>query len=99
MFICFLFKADMFIGYTEIPIYQELEQPFHQIPKVEEHIKHFLHLFCMDSLMPDVPFSKYSIFSYKENTKEVYCLVTTERYDVVVNYFHCGKNKKIPQKS
>lgn len=64
------------------------DEPFNNIPQVEEHIEHFLHLlgvylFVIESLITD-----WLVSSCEENPEEVHVTETSWGNESVLYYLH-----------
>ena len=68
------------------------DKPFDEIPNVEEHIKHLLHLLGMYHFMIKSLITNRSISSSEENPEEVHISKTSRRNESVLYYLHLLNN-------
>ena len=71
---------------------EKLYEPFDEIPQVEEHIEHFLHLLCMYLLMIEGYGINLLVSSSEENPEEVHISETSRGNESVLYYLHLLNN-------
>ena len=64
------------------------DEPFDEIPQVEKHIKHFLHLLGMYLLMIERYITDWLVSSCEENPEEVHVTETSRGNESVLYYLH-----------
>lgn len=64
------------------------DEPFDEIPNVEEHIKHFLHLLCVYHFMIKSLITDWLVSSCEENPEEVHITETSRGNESVLYYLH-----------
>lgn len=68
------------------------DEPFDEIPQVEKHIKHFLHLLGVYLLMIERYITNRSVSSCEENPEEVHVTETSRGNESVLYYLHLLNN-------
>ena len=64
------------------------DEPFDEIPQVEEHIEHFLHLLGVYLLMIKLYIANRSLSSREENPEEVHITETSRGNDFILDNLH-----------
>lgn len=64
------------------------DEPFDEIPNVEEHIEHFLHLLGMYLFVIESLITNLSVSSSEENPEEVYVTETSRGNDFILDNLH-----------
>ena len=64
------------------------DKPFNNIPQVEEHIKHFLHLLGMYLLMIERYITDWLVSSCEENPEEVHVTETSRGNNFILDNLH-----------
>lgn len=64
------------------------DKPFNNIPQVEKHIEHFLHLLGMYLFVIESLITNRSISSCEENPEEVYVTETSRGNDFILDNLH-----------
>lgn len=64
------------------------DEPFDEIPNVEEHIEHFLHLLGMYLLMIERYVTNLFVSPCEENPEEVHITETSRGNESVLYYLH-----------
>lgn len=64
------------------------DKPFDEIPQIEEHIKHFLHLLGMYLLMIERYITNRSVSSCEENPEEVHVTETSRGNNFILDNLH-----------
>lgn len=64
------------------------DEPFDEIPNVEEHIKHFLHLLCVYLLMIERYVTNLFVSSCEENPEEVHVTETSRGNNFILDNLH-----------
>lgn len=64
------------------------DEPFDEIPNVEEHIKHFLHLLGMYHFVIEGYGTNLLVSSSEENPEEVYVTETSRGNDSILDNLH-----------
>lgn len=64
------------------------DKPFDEIPQIEEHIKHFLHLLCVYLLMIKSLITNRSVSSCEENPEEVHVTETSRGNNFILDNLH-----------
>lgn len=64
------------------------DKPFNNIPQVEEHIKHFLHLLGMYLLMIERYVTNLLVSSCEENPEEVHVTETSRGNNFILDNLH-----------
>lgn len=64
------------------------DKPFDEIPQVEKHIKHFLHLLGVDLLMIERYITNLLVSPCEENPEEVHVTETSRGNDFILYYLH-----------
>lgn len=64
------------------------DEPFDEIPNVEENIKHFLHLLVMYLLVIEGHVTDRLVSSCEENPEEVHISETSRGNESVLYYLH-----------
>lgn len=68
------------------------DEPFDEIPQVEENIEHFLHLLGMYLFMIKSLITNRSVSSCEENPEEVHVTETSRGNESVLYYLHILSN-------
>ena len=64
------------------------DKPFDEIPQIEEHIKHFLHLLCVYLLMIKSLITNRSVSSSEENPEEVHISKASRGNNFILDNLH-----------
>lgn len=64
------------------------DKPFDEIPQIEEHIEHFLHLLGMYLLVIEGHVTDWLVSSSEENPKEVHVTETSRGNDFILDNLH-----------
>ena len=64
------------------------DKPFDEIPQVEEHVEHFLHLLGMYHFMIKCPITNRSVSSCEENPEEVHVTETSRGNNFILDNLH-----------
>lgn len=64
------------------------DKPFDEIPNVEEHIKHFLHLLCVYHFVIKSLITNRSISSCEENPEEVHVSKASRGNNFILDNLH-----------
>lgn len=86
--ISLLLKGNGTIGFMAVSKNDKSDKPFDEIPNVEEHIEHFLHLlgvyhFVIESLITD-----WLVSSCEENPEEVHISKASRGNDFILDNLH-----------
>lgn len=69
-------------------VMEQLDEPLHEVPDVEEHIEHLLHLRRVDALVVHAPRTHVAPAAHEQHAEQVDGLESLERDDVVVDDLH-----------
>lgn len=64
------------------------DKPFDEIPQVEEHVEHFLHLLGMYLFVIERYLINRSVSSCEENPEEVHVTETSRGNEFILYYLH-----------
>ena len=64
------------------------DEPFDEIPQVEEHIEHFLHLLCVYHFVIEGYVTNLLVSSCEENPEEVHVTETSRGNDFILDNLH-----------
>ena len=64
------------------------DEPFDEIPQIEKHIEHFLHLLGMYLFMIEGHITNRSVSSCEENPEEVHVTETSRGNDFILDNLH-----------
>lgn len=64
------------------------DKPFDEIPNVEEHIEHFLHLLCVYHFVIEGYVTNLLVSSCEENPEEVHITETSRGNDFILDNLH-----------
>lgn len=64
------------------------DKPFDEIPQIEKHIKHFLHLLCVYLLMIEGHVTNLFVSSSEENPEEVHVTETSRGNNFILDNLH-----------
>lgn len=64
------------------------DKPFDEIPNVEEHIKHFLHLLCVYHFMIKSLITNLLVSPCEENPEEVHVTETSRGNNFILDNLH-----------
>ena len=64
------------------------DKPFDEIPQVEEHVEHFLHLLGMYLFVIKSLITNRSVSSCEENPEEVHISETSRGNDFILDNLH-----------
>ena len=67
---------------------EKLYEPFDEIPQVEEHIEHFLHLLGMYLFMIERYITDWLVSSSEENPEEAYVTETSRGNNFILDNLH-----------
>lgn len=68
------------------------DKPFDEIPQVEKHIEHFLHLLGVYHFVIKSLITNRSISSSEENPEEVHITETSRGNEFILDYLHFLNN-------
>lgn len=80
------------VGFMTVSEDDKPYKPFDEIPQVEKHIKHFLHLLGMYLLMIERYITDWLVSSCKENPEEVHVTETSRGNNFILYYLHLLNN-------
>lgn len=86
--ISLLLKGNGTISLMTVSEDDKPDKPFNNIPQVEEHIKHFLHLLGMYHFVIEGYVTNLLVSSCEENPEEVHVTETSRRNESVLYYLH-----------
>jgi hypothetical protein len=86
--ISLLLKGNGTIGFMAISEDNQPYEPFYHIPNVEEHIKHFLHLFCVYHFVIEGYVTNLLVSSCEENPEEVHISKTSRGNNFILDNLH-----------
>lgn len=85
MIVCLAFKRKIPIG---IARKQQPPYPLENIDKIEKYISELSHLPGVDRLMVLHHGIDLHILLRKDDSEQIYCSETSERYETISDYFH-----------
>ena len=71
-----------------VPVHHQPYQPLDDVPQIEEHVQHLLHLRRVYFLVVDVCTAYHCVTPYEQDAEKVDRLVPLEGDDVVSYYLH-----------
>lgn len=86
--ISLLLKGNGTVGFMAVSEDNQPYKPFDEIPQIEKHIKHFLHLLCVYLLMIKSLITNRSVSSCEENPEEVHVTETSRGNDFILDNLH-----------
>lgn len=86
--ISLLLKGNSTISLMAVSEDDKPDEPFNNIPQVEKHIKHFLHLLGMYHFVIKSLITNRSVSSCEENPEEVHISKTSRGNESVLYYLH-----------
>ena len=86
--ISLLLKGNGTVSFMTVSDDDKPGKPFDEIPQIEEHIKHFLHLLCVYLLMIKSLITNRSVSSCEENPEEVHVTETSRGNDFILDNLH-----------
>lgn len=86
--ISLLLKGNGTVSFMTVSEDDKPGKPFDEIPQIEEHIEHFLHLLGMYLLMIERYITNRSVSSCEENPEEVHISETSRGNESVLYYLH-----------
>ena len=63
-------------------------EPFDEIPQVEKHVEHFLHLLCVYHFVIKSLITDWLVSSCEENPEEVHISKTSRGNESILYYLH-----------
>lgn len=86
--ISLLFKGNGTISFMTVSKDDKPDEPFNNIPQVEENIEHFLHLLGMYLLMIERYITNLLASSCEENPEEVHVTETSRGNNFILDNLH-----------
>lgn len=86
--ISLLFKRNGSISLMTVSEDDKPDKPFNNIPQVEKHIKHFLHLLSMYHFVIKSLITDWLVSSCEENPEEVHISKTSRGNDFILDNLH-----------
>ena len=90
--ISLLLKRNGTISLMAVSEDDKPDEPFDEIPQIEENIEHFLHLLCVYLLMIKSLITDWLVSSSEENPEEVHVTETSRGNESVLYYLHLLNN-------
>lgn len=81
-------KGNGTISLMAVSKHDKPYKPFDEIPQIEEHIKHFLHLLGMYLFMIKSLVTNRSVSSCEENPEEVHVTETSRGNNFILDNLH-----------
>ena len=81
-------KGNGTIGFMAVSEDDKSDKPFDEIPQIEKHIKHFLHLLGMYLFVIKSLITNRSVSSCEENPEEVHIRKTSRGNDFILDNLH-----------
>lgn len=86
--ISLLLKGNGTIGFMAVSEDDKPGKPFDEIPQIEEHIEHFLHLLGVYLLMIEGHVTDRLVSSCEENPEEVHVTETSRGNNFILDNLH-----------
>ena len=86
--ISLLLKGNGTISLMAVSEDDKPDEPFDEIPQVEKHIKHFLHLLCVYHFVIKSLITNRSVSSCEENPEEVHVSKASRGNDFILDNLH-----------
>lgn len=86
--ISLLLKGNGSISLMAVSEDDKPDKPFDEIPNVEEHIKHFLHLLCVYHFMIKSLITNLLVSPCEENPEEVHVTETSRGNNFILDNLH-----------